>query len=565
MLFLGVLLVPVTASGQEVPAGAQEAPAETQEAPAWRTLQNETVERPLPYEARVQQEGGLVREISLEDAIRLALINNLELEIENYNEELTRERIIQTRGFYDPRLRFSFGWRSAERPSTSVLDAGQGIPTNISKNWIFDTEVQQNVPGGGSLSLLFQSDRVTTNSAFSFINPRYGSDFQVQFVQPLWRGFLETETNRQLKLYNLDSEISDRQFEQRVSEVIQSTENEYWELVFALENYEARRQSMELAILQFENNKRRSSIGVLAPIEITSSRAEVASRNQDMIQVEVQIINSENALKRLLTPNPQDSLWDVTLIPTDRPLVRDVTVSFDEAVDAALQRRPELEQTRLRMEQNEVDRSYYQKQGKPAVNLRTSFLSTGTAGVVFQDTLADLDGDGVPETRVGREPNPDSVFFGNFSETVGQVFGLDFRTYDIAVDVWIPLRNRTNDAQLAQVAISDRQLRSQLRNIEQEILVEVRDAYQSLGTQRKRLEAARLTTELTREQLEGETKRFQAGLSTNFEVLRYQRDLADARVRELRALVDYEQALTSLQKAMYTIIDDSDIVLARGD
>ena len=104
-----------------------------------------------------------------------------------------------------------------------------------------------------------------------------------------------------------------------------------------------------------------------------------------------------------------------------------------------------------------------------------------------------------------------------------------------------------------------------LRSEQQQIMVEVRNAYESIATQRKRLEAARVARELSEEQLEGENKRFQAGLSTNFEVLRYQRDLTDAQVRELRALVDYQQTLTDLEKAMYTIIDANDIVMARRE
>ena len=96
------------------------------------------------------------------------------------------------------------------------------------------------------------------------------------------------------------------------------------------------------------------------------------------------------------------------------------------------------------------------------------------------------------------------------------------------------------------------------------IIVEVRNAYESLATRQKSLEAANVASQLSREQWEGETKRFEAGLSTNFEVLRLQRDLAQSQVSELRALVDYQLALTALQKALFTIVEESDIVLAKG-
>jgi outer membrane protein TolC len=132
------------------------------------------------------------------------------------------------------------------------------------------------------------------------------------------------------------------------------------------------------------------------------------------------------------------------------------------------------------------------------------------------------------------------------------------------MDLQIPLRNRSNDADLATAVIRERQLLSTMKNQEQMIIVEVRNAYEGLATRRKSLEAATVASRLSTEQLDGETKRFEAGLSTNFEVLRFQRDLAQSQVSELRALVDYQLALTALQKALFVIVEESDIVLAKG-
>ncbi|MCY3778628.1 MAG: TolC family protein [Candidatus Aminicenantes bacterium] len=522
------------------------------------------IDRPESWADRMRRETP-ARELSVKDAIRLALVNNLEIAIEDYNEDLNRQNIFRSKGFYDPRLRFQVGWTATENPSRSILDAGQGIPVNTTDQIYFDTSLVQNLPNGSSLTLNFNNNRFSTNSTFSFMNPSFGSNFSIMLRQPLWRGFRKTQTRRELKLYNLETEISDSQFQQKVSEIVQQVQKQYWELVFAIESYEAIRKSMELAIIQHENNRKRVQIGVMASIEITASRAEVATREQEMIQSEVRIITAQNGLKRHLAPDPTAPIWNLTLIPTQLPQVQDLAITLDEAIARAMERRPELEQNRLLREQVEVDREYYKQDGRPTVDLVASLTNTGRAGEIFGSEFVDTDGDGVPDTRLQNVPQPSNPFFGGFGNSWGQVFGFDYINYTLGVSVEIPLRNRANEAERASLLIRDRQLASRLKNQQQMIIVEVRNAYESIATQRKRLEAARVARQLSEAQLEGENKRFQAGLSTNFEVLRYQRDLSQSQVQELRARVDYQQAVTDLEKAMYTIVDSSDIVLARRD
>ena len=503
---------------------------------------------PESYVTRMREEGPVL-EVTLKEAVRMALVNNLEIAIENYNEDLNQEQIIRTRGFYDPTYSMSLGWSSSESPTTSSLQAGGAVTVNNTDRFTFDNQLLQNVAGGGILDISFINSRNLTNSQFSFINPRFNSTFNVAFTQPLWRGFRKTDTERQIELFNLNSDINETQFEQRVSEIVQEVQNQYWELAYAVEANETQRQSVELAAIQYENNRKRVEIGVMAPIEITSSQAEIARREQEMIQSEVQIIIAQNALKRLLASDSGASIWNVALIPTETPQIVDVPISLQESIRTAIERRPELTQMQLQLEQNEVNRNYLQKDGKPSLNLRANFGSNGASGEVFD-----------PQ----QNPVPDDPRFGNFTKTWTQVFKFEFPVWGVFMDLQIPLRNRSNDADLATAVIRERQLLSTMKNQEQMIIVEVRNAYEGLATRRKSLEAATVASRLSSELLDGETKRFEAGLSTNFEVLRFQRDLAQSQVSELRALVDYQLAVTALQKALFVIVEESDIVLAKG-
>ena len=520
---------------------------------------DQDIQVPEPYLERMRRIS-TVMELSLQESIRMALSNNLEIAIENYNEDMNREQIIKTRGFYDPTLGFTVGWNSTKRPTTSVLDSGGGLLVNVNDGFTFNTNLNQNVIGGGVLTVLWNNGRRETNSQFFSVNPSYDTNFNLSFTQPLWRGFgKKTATERQIKIANLDTKISDAQFKQRVVEIIQQVQNQYWEMVFAVENYDTQRKSVELAIVQHRNNRKRVEIGVMAPIEITSSAAEVATREQSLIQSEVQIINAQNGLKRLLAPDPSAAIWNLTLIPVDRPRLREVSLTLQEAIDTSIRNRPELETIKLQMEQNEVDHRFYQREGKPSLNLRANFGSIGTSGTVFQTVS------GAVFERPTQIPDPDDPRFGTFGTAWNQAFGFDFTNWGIFFDVTVPLRNRSNDADLAMVAISERRLNSQIKNQQQMVIVEVRNAYETIATRKKSLEAARAASRLAQEQLDGENKRFEAGLSTNFEVLRFQRDLSTNQVSELRAQVDYELAVTALQKAMYTIIDENDILSARGN
>ncbi len=507
-----------------------------------------------PYVEQVRSDGRYL-DLPLKEAVRLALINNLEIAIEDFNEDVTEQKIFQTRGDYDPVLSFTTGWSSNEWPSTSILDAGRNIPTSIRRGLQLESSVRQPVRGGGSLELTLNNVRNSSNSLFSIINPNFESYFNFSFSQPLWRGFRQTRTERQLKIYNLDRRINESQFKERVSDIILRLQTQYWELVSAIDNHETRRQSREQAVLQHELNKRRVAVGISAPMEVSRTRAEVSRREQATIQAEVQIVVRQNAVKKLLTPDRSASLWNLTLIPTDRPRIRPLGITLEDAIGEALKRRPELERLDLELEKNRIERKFYRREGKPRVNLRANVGSYGRSGQVFKNV--DFFGERT------REPDPTNPFFGNFGTSLGQALGFDYISYGIFVDVEIPLRNRLNEGLLAETAILERRLRHQHREQEQTIVEEVRNAYERLGIRKRELDMSALALRFAQEQLELETKRFKAGLSTNFELLQYQRDVAEAHLVELRSQIDYQLALTELRKAMNTIIDAQDVAVAQ--
>ncbi|MBI4444279.1 MAG: TolC family protein [Acidobacteria bacterium] len=505
---------------------------------------------------------GPVLELTLQDVIRMALMNNLEIAIEDFNEQMTEKRLVGAEGFYDPVLTFEAGYEDTSRPTGNVLTAGAGLNVSESARSYWNAQLNQNLPWGASYTIDWRSSRNLTNSTFSTINPQYNSTMTFNFVQPLRRGLGSTQTRRNLRLINIDEKLDQSEFEQKVADVVRQVSDYYWELMFALRNHEIKRQSLELAWVLHENNRKRVELGNLAPIEIISSRAEAATREQELIAAEETIAAAQNNLRRALAENPRSPIWNLTLIPTEEPKVLDPQVNLDEKLKIALERRPEIKQMMLQMERTGVDREFYKNESRWKVDLVASYFSTGLSGRAFRDIRVDTNGDGVPDRVVGRAEDTSSPFFGSLGPLYSQIFGNDYRSYTAGVRVEIPLRDRKNEMQLAELTLQESQLTSRMKHLQHQIMVEVRNAAESVVTNQKRVETARVALDLSGQQLQGEMKRFEEGLSTNFVVLQYQRDLAESQLRELRALIDYRKALTAFQKASHTILDAHDVEAA---
>lgn len=508
-----------------------------------------TPERTPPYRDQAAARGPILL-LAVVDVVQRAMDNNLDIAVERLNRQVVEQRVASALGFYDPTVSLASTLNAATNPLTAASGAA-AIPTERVDTTSGAVSLRQNVPGGASVSLALSGNKTLSTNSLATMSPSFSSLLNASVTQPLLRGFLHTATDRQVALSGLDSDIARSQFRQKVTGVIQSVLNQYWELVFAIESYEARRQSKDLAVLQYEGTQVRMQNGLLAPVAVTAARAEIASRERDLLQAEVQIINAENSLRQLLAEDPSSPLWTSSLLPTDKPGGVEPPVSVTAAQDLARRQRPEILQLRLQLSQNRVDDTFFRWERKPTVSLTANLSLVGRAGTVL--------------LRTGGRAVPDSAnpAFGGFQTAWQQAFDRAFPTWSVNLNVQTPLRNRTAEAQLAQALIVGQRLSTQMTKTTQSVGVEVKTAFQVIATQRKSLEAAQLTTQLFEEQLEAQTARYQAGFSTDFELMRYQRDLVDAKVRELRARVDLQQALITLQKATDTLLDAVGVTVPR--
>ncbi len=517
---------------------------------------------PLPLSPiEKAQKDGTALQLSLKDITKLALQNNLDIAIQDTNEQLSQQKILQAHGDYDPKLTGQLNLqkrKSANQSSYQFSTEKYNISDDASWNFTF----QQTVKTGGTFQASWNSSRSESNSTSTLFNPRYGATGSVQFTQPLWRNFKIDSTRKNLKMVNLDLKTSDSQFKQKVVETIANIQSKYWDLVAAIKDYDIKRDSVKLAQITLRDNKKKVQVGTLAPIEVTQAEFSLAQRELSLLTSEQQILSQENSLRQLVSNDRNAEIWSKVIVPTDSPDFSEFKIELTTAIDTALKNRPELEQLDIRLQQSDLDLMLTRNNKKWQVNLVGAFGTQGTAGP--PGYLKDTFGNYIPDEFGNPIPASPPALWGGLGTAYKTAFTEGYINWQIGFQLDIPLRTRSLDAQLAQQQITRRQQQMNRKNQEQQIQVEIRNAVQQLLTNRQQVATAEVQKRLAQEQLDGEVKRFEAGLSENFRVLDQQNNLATAENSYLSNLISYKKSIITLQKAMYTLLEANEFEIAKG-
>ncbi len=544
---LGILSLTLIVSALPSPvASAQQAENVSQTSPSLQDAQL----APLPLSpVEKAEKDGTALQLSLKDITKLALQNNLDIAISDTNEGLYQQRIIQAYGPYDPVVTARLGVQSNRSANTNLATASTQASYNQTDfaNWNFG--YSQAIKTGGTITANWNSSRSDNNQAFSLFTPQYNAGLGVSFTQPLWRNFRLDQTRGNIMLVNLDLQINDSKFKQKVVETIANIQGQYWDLVAAIRDYDIKRESVKLAQITLRDNRKKVEIGTLAPIGVTEAQATMAQREVDLISSEERILNVENSLRALISNDRNAEIWHKVVVPTETPDFKEYRIDLGTAIDTALKNRPELEQLDISLRQSDINLNMSENMRKWQFDLVGSFGSTGVAG---------------PQSyKDGIETIPPELV-GGIGTAYKTIFTGGFVNWQVAFQVQIPLKNRNVEAQLAQYRISKRQQLMQRKGTELTVQVDIRNAVQSLETNRKQVETAKVARQLAAEQLDGEEKRFQAGLSENFRVLDRQSGLSQAQFVELQSLINYKKSIITLQRAMYTLLEDNDFAIAKS-
>lgn len=543
---------------------------------AGATLAQEMPRQQIPFKL-VGVDTSKEKQLSLQEAVELALRNNRDIEVERVNIELSQFGLQGLQGRYDPQ--FSFGPSAASRtlPVASLLGGGPdgAVATD---SYVWNTGLRQLLPNGSNLSLFFDNSRDTTNNVFINLNPQYNSTLGFNFTQPLFRNLKIDDVRRGIRVARKQISLSDAQFRLRVIETVTAVVQAYWDLAYTYNDLEVKQETAQWALNQLEINKRLAAAGTLAQVQIVEAEAELKRREGDVLIAMESVGRAQNNLKQLLLPDRKNELWSESFKPSDPVELKPYPIELPEALQKALAMRPELEQVSLQDELNAIEIAYNRDQVKPQVDVLASYLSTGLAGAllnqsnpftaqnqIFLNRLNDLSRmAGLPPI----EPLPPGTIapnlIGSYGSSLSNLFQQNYRTFQVGVSINLPIRNRAAEANLGRSLAAGRQLQTLRQRVEQLVEADVRNALQAVVTAQERVGAARAGRVASQAQLESEERRFRAGETTNFFVLTRQNQLSEARSREMRTLADYNIAIAQLQRAIAATLDSFSIQLKKN-
>ena len=476
--------------------------------------------------------------ISLTDAVLRALERNLDITVSRQTRDLLLPDIKFEQAKFDPTLSLSASQSRSitplNRPFFGVTGAqlsSEPTPFDV-RDTTATLGLTQRILTGATYALTFSPDRTFVPSATGFLfNPGYTSLGTLTLTQPLLRDF-GLDVNRTLiRVAQNNAKVGEHVFFDKVLTVISTVEQSFWELVFANENLKVAQIVLKAAQDLVVSNRAKAAAEILSFAEVLQAEAAAASRVELVLIAEKALRDQEDLFRQRLNPGEQElrQTVHVHLTPIDQPIQTLEPISLEEAIDIAIERRPEVLLAQKNVETSDINSKFAKNQLLPSLAL------TGTLGTY----------------GIGKD----------LGDMLQRNYGGNFYNWTAGVVLSYPLGNRSAWSQYDKRQLEAKNAQALLQTVRQQVLIDVREAVRRVQTDFKRIETTKSARILAEKKLQAEQERFNVGLSTTRFVLDYQRDLALARGSELRAIVDFNKSQSNLARHKAMTLDKYQIVL----
>jgi len=468
-------------------------------------------------------------------------------------------------GCCDPVAGAQFGWDRRTSPLNYVVVSGLPVVTTQTSNAV--AYFGQGFLTGTSYGIAISGYRQSTTSLNTIFNPVVPTGLVVGFDQQLLNGFGYRANAKFIRIAQNDQKISNSVFRQQVITTVAQVLNLYWDFLSYKENVRVAEKALAFSEKLLSDNKRQVEIGTLAPIEVVRAESEVASDQQNLIVAQTSLQQQAELIKTALARKVDSELIGAQIDAVDKlpePMPEDIP-PLDQALKQALQNRPEVEQADLNMRYESIVIKANRNALLPTLDLFATYAPTGLSGLssVLGPCPTGYTASGNQCLAGGAETIPRPLLTSNqgISQSLSQLFHGNYPDYSFGFTLQFPIRNRSAQADAARALLEQRQLQEQLQRQKNQVEQDVRSAEIGVIQAKAQIQAAAKAVLLAQKTLDAEQKKFQLGESTVFLVIQAQRDLATAEGNEVKARSTYAKALTQFRQATGTILADYRIEL----
>ncbi|HEY6293172.1 MAG TPA: TolC family protein [Terriglobia bacterium] len=454
----------------------------------------------------------------------------------------------------DPIAGFNFGWSHAATPLnfSTVYQASVVAAQQTAYSGFFG----QGFLTGTSLAFGLNGNRQSSTSASALFNPEVPTGYFIGIDQQLLNGFGYRANAKFIRIAQNDTKFADAAFRLQVTTTIAQVVNDYYTLLYDQENVRVAQDAVNYAQALLDDNKKQVQIGTLAPIEVVRAESSLATNQQTLIVAQTTLKQQQETLKTEISKQVGPDVADLQVTPTDKfpePQPDDVP-PLQEALQLAYQNRQELVEDQLNLRNQDITLKAVRNALLPTLTAYGSYTPSGLSGNVVCNNV------GVP-CPAGVAPGT-LLSTGGISQSFTSLFQGRYPYYSYGLSLSFPVRNRQEQADAARALFEQRQMQTQLQQQKNTVAQDVRNAEIAVTQAKAQIDASVKATELARQTLDADRKKFELGESTTFQLIQDQRDLTAADGNEAKAKQTYANAVTQVGTSTGTLLDRYHVQMA---
>lgn len=475
-------------------------------------------------------------DMTIEQAVQLGMKNNINIGVARLTPRLDDFSIVGLEASYHPNLTSSGSEQQATNLPRQTIQGIGAATVAGTQQWT--AGLAQNIWwGGGNYTVNWTNSRLNEQASINLRNPQFQSGLTASFTQPILRGFKIDATRAAILTDRLQQDSDQVALTTATEQTEDGIRDAYWNLVFAIQSVDVAQSTLDISNTLVTQNQQKVEIGTLAPLDVTTARAQAASDQLALVQAQANVLTAEIALKQLIVGGTDDPLWKSSLNPVDRPTVEAQPVDVDQAIARAMRERTDLKQTLDTLKSSNINLENQVDQVRPQLNLTASYGLTGLGGPILQNVKDPITG--LVTSQIATPSG--------YTDALRNIVGLDAPTWTIGFTFAYPIGMSTAQATVERTKLSLEQSQANVKQLQLQIAADVTSSAQTVQSSLQSVQAATSARQLAKDELDAEQAKYDVGMATQYEIQQAQRDYASAQNNELSAIRTYRESLVAFE------------------